>query len=131
MGRMLRRGLLAAAWLFIAWYLSRAVALSSLSPTTRATIAFVVNSLLGFTTLILAEILIERRLAREPSPGPRLLPWGAGGALLGAIVMLLIARSHPGETSQIPGVQTVLFGTFIGLWAGLALGLGLARRSEH
>ena len=131
MGRMLRSGLMAAVWLFIAWYLSRVIAVGSLAPGTRTTIAFVVISFLGFTSLILAEALIERRLARAPSPGARLWPWGTGGALLGAIIMLLLARSHPGATSQIPGVQTVLFGTLVGLWAGLALGLGMARRSEH
>ena len=131
MGRMLRRGLLAAAWLFIAWYLSRAVVLGSPTPTTRTTVAFVVIGFLGFTSLILAEALIQKRVAHAHSSGARLWPWGTAGALLGAIVMLLIARSHPLATGQVPGVQTVLFGTFIGLWAGLALGLGVTRRSEH
>lgn len=128
---LFRSGLFAAVWLFIAWYISRAVVLSSLAPPTRTTVAFVVIGFLGFTSLILAEALLRKRVASEHSPGARLWPWGAAGALLGAIVMLLTARSHPQATSQVPGVQTVLFGTFVGLWAGLALGLGLARRSER
>ena len=131
MGRMLRTGLFSAAWLFIAWYLARAVAVGSLAPATRTTIAFVLFSFLGFTSLILAEALIEKRAARAPSSGARLWPWGAGGAVLGALVMVLITYSRHDSPSQIPGIQTVLFGTFVGLWAGLALGLGLKRRPER
>ena len=131
MGRMLRTGLFSAAWLFIAWYLARAVAGGSLAPATRTTIAFVLFSFLGFTSLILAEALIEKRAARAPSSGARLWPWGAGGAVLGALVMVLITYSQHDSPSQIPGIQTVLFGTFVGLWAGLALGLGLKRRPER
>ena len=128
MGRMLRTGLFSAAWLFIAWYLARAVAVGSLAPAMRTTIAFVLFSFLGSTSLILAEALIEKRAARAPSSGARLWPWGAGGSVLGALVMVLITYSQHDSPSQIPGIQTVLFGTFVGLWAGLALGLGLKRR---
>ena len=132
MGRMLRTGLFSAAWLFIAWYLARAVAVGSLAPAARTTIAFVLFSFLGFTSLILglilAEALIEKRAARAPSSGARLWPWGAGGSVLGALVMVLITYSQHDSPSRIPGIQTVLFGTFVGLWAGLALGLGLKRR---
>jgi len=128
MGRMLRTGLVSAAWLFIAWYLARAVAVGSLAPAMRTTIAFVLFSFLGSTSLILAEALIEKRAARAPSSGARLWPWGAGGSVLGALVMVLITYSQHDSPSQIPGIQTVLFGTFVGLWAGLALGLGLKRR---
>ena len=135
MGRMLRTGLFSAAWLFIAWYLARAVAVGSLAPAMRTTIAFVLFSFLGFTSLILglilAEALIEKRAARAPSSGARLWPWGAGGSVLGALVMVLITYSQHDSPSQIPGIQTVLFGTFVGLWAGLALGLGLKRRPER
>jgi len=131
MGRMLRTGLFSAAWLFIAWYLARAIAVGSLAPATRTTIAFVLFSFLGFTSLILAEALIEKRAARAPSSGARLWPWGAGGAVLGALVMVLMTYSQHDSPSQIPGIQTVLFGTFVGLWAGLALGLGLKRRPER
>jgi hypothetical protein len=128
---MLRAGFFAAAWLFIAWYVARAVAVGSLAPATRTTIAFVLISFLGFTSLILAEALIEKRAARAPSSGDRLWPWGAGGAVFGGLVMLLTTHSHHDTTSQIPGIQTVLFGTLVGLWAGLALGLGLKRRPER
>src|SRR5881409_196711 len=83
MGRMLRTGLVSAAWLFIAWYLARAVAVGSLAPAMRTTIAFVLFSFLGSTSLILAEALIEKRAARAPSTGARLWPWGAGGSVLG------------------------------------------------
>jgi len=131
MGRMLRTGLVSAAWLFIAWYLARAVAVGSLAPAMRTTIAFVLFSFLGSTSLILAEALIEKRAARAPSSGARLWPWGAGGSVLGALVMVLITYSQHDSPSQIPGIQTVLFGTFVGLWAGLALGLGLKRRPER
>lgn len=131
MGRMLRTGLFSAAWLFIAWYLARAVAVGSLALATRTTIAFVLFSFLGFTSLILAEALIKKRAARAPSSGARLWPWGAGGSVLGALVMVLITYSQHDSPSQIPGIQTVLFGTFVGLWAGLALGLGLKRRPER
>jgi len=131
MGHMLRRGFLAALWLFIAWYVSRAVAVGSLAPATRTTIAFVMISFLGFTGMILAEALIDKRAGRVPSSEVQLWPWGVGGAVLGSLIMLLITRAHPDTTSRSLGIQSVLFGTVVGLWAGLALGLGLKRRPER
>src|SRR5947208_1363848 len=129
MARILRRALFAAAWLFIAWFLSHVVSTSSLSPATRTNLAFLVIAFLGFTSTILAEALVEKRVDRESSPyTARLWPWGLGGTILGLLAMLLISRSQPAVTSQFPAVQTLLFGTLVGLWIGLTLGLGFSRR---
>jgi len=132
MKRYLVIAVFTAAWVFGASYLSRIVVFGSLAPSTRSRIAFMVILFLGLTATVFAQSLIARRgIQRVPASRPILWPWGLGGAVLGAIAMLLTTRFHAGSGSKIPIVEAVFFGTFVGLWSGLVLGLGLNRRVER